>query len=210
MHRPLLKNNLCPTQFTAWTDRERGQIGKGKLQCRRAELYFAHTKKLWVTISVLRGDAYDKVYTQGNSVCSQSNCTKLFFQLHFCSQRQHSFDPHSTLEIPFFQNQTSWSPWLSAISQYPFFVVFLAVSLAHAEHYHLVLMAWYFTHMPPPRKIPWATWFTIYSNLAMCLFFIVVAPTDVNPLFHKGSQLPFSLKARWLWHLPASKTFNPT
>lgn len=28
--------------------------------------------------------------------------------------------------------------------------------------------------------------------------FCVVAPTDVNPLLRKGSQLPFSLKARWL------------
>lgn len=28
--------------------------------------------------------------------------------------------------------------------------------------------------------------------------FCVVAPTDVNPLFHKGSQLPFSLTGRWL------------
>lgn len=106
-----------------------------------------------------------------------------------------------------FQNQSSPVSLTFSCFSVSISAAFLAAPLAHAELNHLVLMAWYFTHTPPPWKVPWATF---YSNLAMCLFFCVVAPTDVNPLFHKGSQLPFSLKARWLWHLPVSKTFNPT
>lgn len=109
-----------------------------------------------------------------------------------------------------FQNQSSPVSLTFSCFSVSISAVFLTVPLTHAELSHLLLMAWYFTHMPPPWKIPWATWFTIYSNLAMCLVFCVVAPTDVNPLFHKGSQLPFSLKARWLWHLPISEMFNPT
>lgn len=108
------------------------------------------------------------------------------------------------------QNQSSPVPLTFSCFPVSISAVFLTAPLTHAELNHLVLMAWYFTHMPPSWKIPWATWFTIYSNLAMCLVFCVEAPTDVNPLFHKGSQLPFSLKARWLQHLPVSETFNPT
>lgn len=126
----------------------------GDYQCKR--------KMLWQS----------KVHAQGNSIYLQKSCMKLLFQLCFCSQSWASFGPHSTQEISKSKLPPSWTFSCFSVS---ISVVLLAVSHAHAELYHLVLVAWYFTHtLPPPksRKIPWATWFTIYSDLAMCLVFV--------------------------------------
>lgn len=106
-----------------------------------------------------------------------------------------------------FQNQSS-----------PVSLTFSCFSVSISQHFSLLL-----SHMQ--SSTIWSSWPDILhthphpekslgphsiQTLPCACFFCVVAPTDVNPLFHKGSQLPFSLKARWLWHLPVSKTFNPT
>lgn len=204
-HRLLLREGLCPTEFSMDRAQEEGGIMMWESwtapahsmkfwrqnQCERRSLWQSKCILLKVIPPVYR--------------TKEQNCFSVVLLLTVPALLWPSLNPPHNI-----QNQSSpvsltFSCFSASIS-----AVFLAASLTHAELNHLVLMAWYFTHMPPPWKIPWATWFTIYSNLAMCLFFCVAAPTDVNPLFHKGSQLPFSLKARWLRHLPVSETFNPT
>lgn len=131
-----------------------------------------------------------KVHTRGNAIYLQKSCMKLLFQLCFCSQSWASFGPHSTQEISKSKLPPSWTFSCFSIS---ISVVLLAVSHAHAELHHLLLVAWYFTHtLPPPkfRKIPWATWFTSIQTLP-CAWFLCSTRYWCKSLVSQGISIAF-------------------
>lgn len=176
-HRLLLRESLCPMEFS--TDRAQKERGtmmweSWTVPAHSTKFWWqSERRSLWQSRCILL-KAINSVYRT-----NAQNCFSVLLLLTVPTLLWPS------LNAPYnFQNQSSPVSLTFSCFSVSISAAFLAVPLAHAELNHLVLMAWYFTHTPPPWKVPWATWFTIYSNLAMCLFFCVVAPTDVNPLFH--------------------------
>lgn len=170
----------------------------------------ARTKKLLVTISV-RGKRYDKakykleampfIYRKAVWSCFFS-CASAHSPELLLAFTQHRKSP----------NQSSHPPGLSAASQYPFQWCY-SLFLMHMQS-STICSLWpdiLHTHSRPQNseKSPGPHDSLLFRPCHVPGFCVVPA-TDANPLFHKGSQLPFSLKARWLWHLPISEGFSPT